>query len=199
MGCHDTGSPKGPPVWGPRPSNIFPLAMEVEQRLRGDSTRALVQGLSALDSGLCNGHSGRRGALAVEVKARSDAKKGLARDERAQARARGTRGGAPAGRHPQGGAPPPPTALARGISGLRGPNRLVACQWMAFWVRAALEGRCLPVSLYRYRRQIYCTLFYPLSRLRPWPFIIKGGGEKSRGLQPARASGGSRKWQCSAS
>ena len=64
---------------------IFPL--EVEQRLRGDSTRALVKGPSALDKGLCTGHAGLRDALTAEVKARGrlDAKKALARDVRAQA------------------------------------------------------------------------------------------------------------------
>ena len=49
---------------------IFPL--EVEQRLRGDSTRALVQGLSALNEDLFKGHAGLREALTAEVKARSD-------------------------------------------------------------------------------------------------------------------------------
>ena len=52
---------------------IFPL--EVEHRLRGDSTRALVQGPSGLNGDLLTGHDGLRDALAAEVKARSDAKK----------------------------------------------------------------------------------------------------------------------------
>ena len=39
----------------------FPL--EVEQSPWGDSARALVQGLSAFDTGLCTRHAGLRGAL----------------------------------------------------------------------------------------------------------------------------------------
>jgi len=41
--------------------------MEVEQRLRGDSTRALVQGLSALNEDLFKGHAGLSEALADEA------------------------------------------------------------------------------------------------------------------------------------
>ena len=68
---------------------VFP--MEVEQRLRGDSTRALVQGLSALNEDLFKGHAGLSEALAAEVKSRSDAKKALARAARTQAH--GVQGG----------------------------------------------------------------------------------------------------------
>ena len=75
--------------------------MEVEQRLRGDSTRALVQGLSALNEDLFKGHVGLSEALADEVKARSDAKKALARAARTQAQ--GAPGAAPARRCPLGG------------------------------------------------------------------------------------------------
>ena len=87
--------------------------MEVEQRLRGDSTRALVQGLSALNEDLFKGHVGLSEALAAEVKARSDAKKALAREARTQAQ--GAQGAAPAQRRPLGGVSPPPTAVAGGI------------------------------------------------------------------------------------
>ena len=92
---------------------VFP--MEVEQRLRGDSTRALVQGLSALNEDLFKGHAGlsAREALANEVKARSDAKKALARAARTQAH--GAQGVVPAGQCPHGGESPPPTAVADGI------------------------------------------------------------------------------------
>ena len=64
---------------------MFPL--EVEQRLRGNSTRALVQGLPVLDRGLNNGHDALRDALTAEVNtlARPDLKKALARAARAQA------------------------------------------------------------------------------------------------------------------
>ena len=74
--------------------------MEVEQRLRGDSTRALqlVQGLSALNEDLFKGHVGLSEALADEVKARPDAKKALARAARTQAQ--GAPGAAPARRCP---------------------------------------------------------------------------------------------------
>ena len=60
--------------------------LEVEQCLRGNSTKALVQGLSALDKDLSmrNGHAALRDAIAAEVKARSAARKALARDVRAQ-------------------------------------------------------------------------------------------------------------------
>ena len=96
---------------------VFP--MEVEQRLRGDSTRALqlVQGLSALNEDLFKGHVGLSGALANEVKARPDAKKALARAARTQAHGAQLQGvvPAPAGRCPQGGESPPPTAVAGGI------------------------------------------------------------------------------------
>ena len=67
---------------------VFPVAMEVEQRLRGDSTRALVQGLFALNEDLSKGHVGLSEALPNEVKARSDARKALARAARTQAQAR---------------------------------------------------------------------------------------------------------------
>ena len=92
---------------------VFPL--EVEQRLRGDSTRALVQGLSALDKDLSKGHAGLQEALIAEVNARyrSDATKALARAVRAQAQ--GAQGAALARRRPAGGVPPPPTAVAGGI------------------------------------------------------------------------------------
>ena len=69
----------------------FPL--EVEQRVRGDSTRALVQGLSSLNENLFAGHAGLRDALTAEVKARSDAKKALARAVRSQAQLQGAQGG----------------------------------------------------------------------------------------------------------
>ena len=90
---------------------VFP--MEVEQRLRGDSTRALVQGLSALNEDLFKGHAGLSEALANEVKSRSDAKKALAREARTQAH--GVQGVVPAGQCPHGGESPPPTAVADGI------------------------------------------------------------------------------------
>ena len=92
---------------------VFP--MEVEQRLRGDAIRALVQGLSALNKDLFKGHVGLSEALANEVKARSDAKKALARAARTQAQ--GAPGVAPARRCPLGGDPesPPPTVVAGGI------------------------------------------------------------------------------------
>ena len=87
--------------------------MGVEQRLRGDSTRALVQGLSALNEDLFKGYVGLSEALADEVKARSDAKKALARAARTQAH--GAQGVAPTRRCPQGGESPPSTAVAGGI------------------------------------------------------------------------------------
>ena len=90
---------------------VFP--MEVEQRLRGDSTRALVQGLSALHEDLFKGRVGISEALADEVKARSDAKKALARAARTHAH--GAQGVAPARRCPRGGESPPSTAVAGGI------------------------------------------------------------------------------------
>ena len=90
---------------------VFP--MEVEQRLRGDSTRALVQGLSALNEDLFKGHAALSEALAVEVKSRSDAKKALARAARTQTH--GVQGVVPAGQCPHGGESPPPTAVADGI------------------------------------------------------------------------------------
>ena len=90
---------------------VFP--MEVEQRLRGDSTRALVQGLSALNEDLFKGHAGLSEALADEVKSRSDAKKALARAARTQTH--GVQGVVPAGQCPHGGESPPPTAVADGI------------------------------------------------------------------------------------
>ena len=90
---------------------VFP--MEVEQRLRGDSTRALVQGLSALNEDLFKGHAGLSETLANEVKSRSDAKKALARAARTQAH--GVQGAVPAGQCPHGGESPPPTAVADGI------------------------------------------------------------------------------------
>ena len=90
---------------------VFP--MEVEQRLRGDSTRALVQGLSALNEDLFKGHAGLSEALANEVKSQSDAKKAWARAARTQAH--GAHGVVPAGHCPQGGESPPPTAVADGI------------------------------------------------------------------------------------
>ena len=90
---------------------VFP--MEVEQRLRGDSTQALVQGLSALNEDLFKGHAALSEALAVEVKSRSDAKKALARAARAQTH--GVQGVVPAGQYPHGGESPPPTAGADGI------------------------------------------------------------------------------------
>ena len=101
--------------------------MEVEQRLQGDSTRALVQGLSALNEDLFKGHVGLSEALAAEVKARPDAKKALARAARTQAQ--GAPGAAPARRFPLGGEPPPPTAVAGGIWGLQGPAWTGSCQW----------------------------------------------------------------------
>ena len=63
---------------------VFPL--EVEQRFRGDSTRALVHGLSALNEDLFKGHAGLSEALAAEVKTRPDAKKALAREVSARRR-----------------------------------------------------------------------------------------------------------------
>ena len=92
---------------------VFPTSMEVEQRLRGDSTRALVQGLSALNEDLFKGHAGLSEALAAEVKSRSDAKKALARAARTQTH--GVQGVVPAGQCPHGGESPPPTAVADGI------------------------------------------------------------------------------------
>ena len=86
---------------------VFPL--EVEQRLRGDSARALAQGLSALNEDLFKGHVGLSEALAAEVKARSDAKNALAREARTQAQ--GAQEAAPARRRPLGGVPPPPTVV----------------------------------------------------------------------------------------
>ena len=83
---------------------IFPL--EVEQRTRGDFTRALVQGPSALDKDLCTGHDGLRDALTAEMKAHGqpDAKKALAMARDAYGmgmpRPRARRG-------PAGPAPPP--------------------------------------------------------------------------------------------
>ena len=76
---------------------IFPL--EVEQRLRGNSTKALVQGLFALDRDLTNGHAALIDALAAEVKARPDAKKAMVRAVRAQAQ--GAQGAAPVRRPPK--------------------------------------------------------------------------------------------------
>ena len=87
--------------------------MEAEQRLRGDSTRDLVQGLSALNEDLSKGHVGLSEALPNEVKARSDARKALARAARTQAQ--GAPGAAPARRCPLGGESPPPTVVAGGI------------------------------------------------------------------------------------
>ena len=74
---------------------VFPL--EVGQRLWDDSTRALAQGLSALNEGLFKGHVGLSEALAAEVKARSDAKRALvlARGARTQAQGAQGAGGAP--------------------------------------------------------------------------------------------------------
>ena len=50
-------------------ATIFPL--EVGQRLRGNSTKALILGISALDTDLSNGHAalGLRDAVAAEAKA----------------------------------------------------------------------------------------------------------------------------------
>ena len=78
---------------GHLPGSTAASPLEVEQRLRGDSTRALVhtQGLSSLNEDLFAGHAGLRDALTAEVKARSDAEKALARAVRAQAQ--GARGG----------------------------------------------------------------------------------------------------------
>ena len=90
---------------------VFPL--EVEQRRRGDSTRALAQGPSALNEGLFKGLVGLSEALAAEVKARSDAKKALTRASRTQAQ--GAPGAAPARRCPLGGGPPPPAVVSGGI------------------------------------------------------------------------------------
>ena len=129
LGCHDTGSPKGPLV-GVHSSAVFPL--EVKRRLRGDSARALVQGLSALNEDLFAGHAGLRDALTAEVKARSDAKKApaLARDVRAQAQGAG--GAAPARRRPPrptpGGYHPRPLQYQEGFRACEARPGLVACQ-----------------------------------------------------------------------
>ena len=69
---------RGPPAAAN--ADVFPL--EVEHRLRGDSTRALqlVQGLFALNEGWFAGRAGLKDAPTAEVRARArpDAKKALA-------------------------------------------------------------------------------------------------------------------------
>ena len=62
---------------------------------------------------LFTGHAGLRDGLTADVKARSDAKKALARAARTQTH--GVQGVVPAGQCPHGGESPPPTAVADGI------------------------------------------------------------------------------------
>ena len=127
--CHR--QPKWVTCWDPQPS--FPR-LEVERRLRGDSTQDLVQEPSGLNKGLCTGHVGLRDALIADVKTRLDDKKSLAKDVRALGQAQGTHGAAPARRRPRGGVPAPHTVLA---GGFRACEVACACQWVTSWVRTA--------------------------------------------------------------
>ena len=104
----------------------------------------MVLSALSLNEDLFKGHVGLSEALAAEVKARPDAKKALAREARAQAQSsQGAQGAAPARRCacPLGGVPPPPTVVAGGVQGLRGPAWTVSWQWATSWVRAAPDGR----------------------------------------------------------